>query len=394
MTRRLQSLSLALIAGVVLAGAAGEVALYFATGRARNGMPVIGNMPLLPYRLDAENITAWLAGSQASSYIVPDPNLGWSIRPDYKDSLYETNSQEIRISRGRLVAPQPAPGTIRILAFGDSFTHCDDVTNDQTWETWLEEGEPGLEVVNLGVPAYGTDQAFLRWRQKGPGVSGQIVILGILPENMCRNLGIIRYFLDPTGDLISKPRFVLSGDRLDLINCPVMSSAQLTEALSQPESTPILSQEFWYRPQDVINEPYYSSRIVRTLASVYEIYRRHEHRNRLYSGEDPSGIALTVAIADRFSREVEAVGSIPLILVIPMRVVLDMFPEEGSFPLVAGLRRHNLNVVEVGPAMVKEGLKDLIPYRGHLSGAGNKMLAAELRNRLRPWLDKVRAGGL
>ena len=95
-----------------------------------------------------------------SRYIAFSPALGWTVKPGGASDLYRANDQGLRADRNYDLAP--AEGVLRILAFGDSFTHANGVPNAQTWEARLEAMDPGLEVLNFGVPGYGLDQALLR----------------------------------------------------------------------------------------------------------------------------------------------------------------------------------------------------------------------------------------
>src|SRR6185295_14844807 len=98
-------------------------------------------------------------------------------------------------------------------------------------------------------------------------------------------------------------------------------------------------------------------------------------RMRLYSGANPAGIDITVAIAQQFARDVSSAGSIPLVLFIPMRDLLDQREDGAPFPLVKSLREHGLEVLDLEPAFArafreKDG-KALYTRTGHHSPAGN-----------------------
>ena len=77
----------------------------------------------------------------ASTYVVHDPDLGWTIKPNAVKGIYRANSAGIR--GGRDYTPTPPAGTVRIAAFGDSFTHASDVPNGFTWEERLRSSPPG-----------------------------------------------------------------------------------------------------------------------------------------------------------------------------------------------------------------------------------------------------------
>src|SRR6476661_470448 len=101
--------------------------------------------------------------ADTSSYMVFDRDLGWTIRPNGNKAQYKANSKGMRATRE--YALQPAPGIVRVSAFGDSFTHGSGVPTGFTWEEKLESSVPGLEVMNFGIPGSDPGQAFLRYRR-------------------------------------------------------------------------------------------------------------------------------------------------------------------------------------------------------------------------------------
>jgi hypothetical protein len=377
-----------------------EVVARLATGTAHNGMPAVLRYPLLPYRPTEALIREHIARNSGSTYVVPDRELGWSVGASGQVTLgdgsllYQSNAQALRADPGRVYAEAPTPGTVRILTVGDSFTHCDDVPNADTWQVALEAGQPGLEVLNLGVPGYGTDQAFLRWRRDGRRWQGQLVILGIWPENLCRNLSLVRYYLVPTEGFSQKPRFVLEGGALAVVNSPVMDQDELVATLTAPESRPLLAHERWYSARETSPTLLQTLRSVRIAQSILSLYERKQLRARLYSGEDPAAIEITVAIAAQFAREVREAGSTPLIALIPMRDLLAQHTSPQTFPLVAALRAAGLEVLDLGPTFGRRALElgesRVYIAQGHHTPEGNRLLAAALAEQLQPHIDAAR----
>jgi hypothetical protein len=374
-----------------------ETATRMLVGTASNGMPEFRSLPLLPFRPDFQLVEARLSKASDSGYMVPDPELGWTVVRDGMAELYESNSQGVRARRDRVYGAQPPPGKTRIVTLGDSFTHGDGVRNAETWQAQLEQMRSDLEVLNLGVPAYGTDQAFLRWRRAGSALRGDIVLLGIWPENVCRNLNVVRYYLNPSGGYLSKPRFVLEDGGLTLANVPVVSGEAFARILSDPAGTALLRWEFWYDERETRPRWYDRSTFARILATLHTLYLRREIRQRLYSGEDPVGNLTTTAIARRFAEEVRASGATPLVLLIPMRDLLKQYPDENSLPLVRSLRAGGIDVLDLGPAFAARaregGLEALFLPDGHFSPRGNEFLAQKLEALLDPWLPSSRRSG-
>ncbi|HUR29093.1 MAG TPA: hypothetical protein VM509_12965, partial [Planctomycetota bacterium] len=307
-----------------------EVAARAFTHDGGNGMPCVGRVALLPLRPEPELVERSLARSAGSTYVVRDPELGWTIGPNGESNgggselLYRSNAQGIRADPSRTYADAVPVGKVRIVTVGDSFTHGDEVENQDTWQRRLEEGRPDLEVLNLGVPGYGTDQALLRWRRDGSRFQSQFVILGIWPENMCRNLGCFRYYLVPTESFACKPRMLVEDGALRVINSPVLQGEALAATLAEPESHPLLANDFWYRARETRPKAFQSVRVFRVAESVLSALERKRERMRLYTGANPKGIDITVAIARQFADDVRAAGATPIVLLIPMRDLLGM----------------------------------------------------------------------
>ena len=87
------------------------------------------------------------------TYVQFEPVLGWGIRPnqtiDHQGTTYTSNDIGIRALRSySLETPE---GITRIAAFGPSFTHGDEASDEATWTYLLEQAQPDLEVMNWGV---------------------------------------------------------------------------------------------------------------------------------------------------------------------------------------------------------------------------------------------------
>lgn len=353
-----------------------------------NGMPAFLGIPLLPYRPDAARVRAWLARGGTGDYLRPDPELGWTIVPGGRtpDGRYEANAQAARARQDVVYATDPPAGRRRLVAVGDSFTHGDGVTNEQTWAHRLEQLRGDLEVVNLGVPGYGTDQAFLRWRRDAASLHADFAVLGIWPENVCRNLNLVRYFLQPAAGFSGKPRFLVGPDGIEEIGSPVLDGEALVAALDGEAPPPVMVHEFWAEPEDVEPRWFQHSRLLRVAHTLARVYERRAQRNRLYAGTDPRGIEVTVAIAEQFAVEARARGSEPIVLLIPMRDLLETWPEEGALPLGRALRARGIEPIDLGPPMAKvvreRGTACCFAPDGHLSVEGNELVARWLAERI------------
>src|SRR5215210_5385973 len=186
--------------------------------------PPIPPQYLLPLPYHHEDLRRIL---DAETYIRFDPTLGWIPAPDEIHRggeggaiVYRTNRASLRAERE--YAERPAPGVRRIAAFGDSFTYCEEADLADCWTAQLEAARAGTEVLNFGVPGYGSDQAWLRYQRDGATYHPCAVLIGHMVENINRVVNRFRPFYEPAGGLIlSKPRFLLEGQGLSLLANPV-----------------------------------------------------------------------------------------------------------------------------------------------------------------------------
>ena len=128
-----------------------------------------------------------------------DPVLGW-VKP-VRDDLF--------------------PGEPCASVFGDSFTFSQEVSDAEAWPALLS-GLLGCRVENYGVGGYGSDQAFLRFRQTP--ARGRVVMLNHLSENVLRNVNQFRNLIAPSHEWQLKPRFLPGGEFV-----PLPSSADALE---------------------------------------------------------------------------------------------------------------------------------------------------------------------
>lgn len=117
-----------------------------------------------------------------------DSELGWilrdSIRPDGISGSKTFYHYEDTGARKRVNFSET---TSRVHTYGDSFTHCDQVNDGETWQEYLAAhlGEP---IENFGVGGYSVYQAYLRMRKVERNHPAQYIILNIYGDDHFRNL--------------------------------------------------------------------------------------------------------------------------------------------------------------------------------------------------------------
>jgi lysophospholipase L1-like esterase len=327
--------------------------------------------------------------SQANGTWVFDPELGWTWRPASasEDGLYAINALGARGPReyGR----QPAAGKRRILTFGDSFTFCDEVRADSSFQVQLEELEPAFEVLNFGVSGYGTDQAWLRYQRVGRDLGAEIVCLGLMLENIGRNVNRYRpLWATFSGVCVTKPRFVLAaGGALELVPQPYATREELHAAIADGSVLArIAEHEYW------LGRPFVPtgklSGLVR-LACGFLAYRERTPA-LLWRAPEDEPFRVTLALLEGFHRQALADGiRLAPVLLFPSKEDLRDHAR-SSHPywsaLFDELARRGIPYVDlIAPLFARarelgEDPGELGLYQGgHLSRAGNAIVARELQ---------------
>ena len=117
-----------------------------------------------------------------------DAQLGWilcdSIRPRSVDNSKGFYSYEKDGAR-KIVNFPDRPS--RIHTYGDSFTHCDQVSDGETWQEYLA-GHLQEPIRNYGVGGYGVYQAYRRMLKVEKETPADYIILNIWDDDHYRNL--------------------------------------------------------------------------------------------------------------------------------------------------------------------------------------------------------------
>ncbi|MFN8179180.1 MAG: GDSL-type esterase/lipase family protein [bacterium] len=153
MTRRLLFLPAALLFGVLVALALGEVVIR-------------------AFRLEGDQ------------FFEPNAWVGWVHRPGVHGTYVSDQAKNgaVQINRRGLLGPErpydkPA-GVHRVLLLGDSYTESMQVPYAQTWGALLEKSlGAGWEVINGGVAGYGTDNSLLELKREYAKYRPDVVFL-------------------------------------------------------------------------------------------------------------------------------------------------------------------------------------------------------------------------
>tara|TARA_B100000745_G_scaffold280594_1_gene212815 strand:+ start:2353 stop:3594 length:1242 start_codon:yes stop_codon:yes gene_type:complete len=147
-----------------------------------------------------------------------DPELGWVRKPNTShDETGKSGKTNWTINQ---FCARTNPNFDNLESntscYGDSFTFSRQVNDDETWVHYLSEFT-NSNVINFGVGNYGVDQALLRLKREFPKHPTKIVIMGVVPETICRIVSVWKHYYEYGNTFGFKPRFILKNNSLNLI---------------------------------------------------------------------------------------------------------------------------------------------------------------------------------
>jgi hypothetical protein len=379
----------ATIAAVELLSRAG---LSMLEGRGVEYRPLVVDRLSAEHRVLLENL---LAGRP--SLFQHDAVLGWTLRPGFRSELCTIGLDGRRRDSAR---PEPIASAVRVATFGDSFTFGGDVADRYAYPEVLARLDAGLAIENFGVPAYGLDQAFLRYQREGrPTSTGselapagpQVVVIGFMAENIFRNVSVFRPFYRPPSQLpFAKPRYLPGQPGPTLIENPLPHLEDYRRLLAHPAETleQLGRHDHFYRTR-LRAGAFDRSAAVRLVKLAREqlLPGTGIVRNGYYDA-DSEAFRVTIGLFTAFYERALRDGAQPVILIFPERSDLDRWRSTRTkpyTPLLQFLATKGYRVVDAMTALDAAGnehtVNDLIPT--HFSPLANQLVAEYLLEQLR-----------
>jgi hypothetical protein len=296
--------------------------------------------------------------SYPSSFDLPDPMLGWRVRPNasarhVKPGMYDvavhTNNAGLRGLEP--VSPAKTPGRPRIGVFGCSQTFGESVDDTDTYVARLAGTHPNAEFLNFGVRGYGTDQMLLLYEEEGASYDLDVVVLAFAFYHMKRNAtGFLFY---------AKPRFELADDgTLELVGTPVPMPEQLA------------AQDAGSATWNIADRSSFARWLWGRLVAL---------RVRRQLAEQGEAWKLSEALIRRFVDSVRHTGSRPVLVNID-EARPDL--EDDLTELAAEL---GVDLVNLGPVLREAqaaGEPYTLPNDNHWNAEGHRLVATELEAHL------------
>ena len=348
-----------------------------------------------------------------------DPDLGWIRKPNTSHPESGGTNRQTTYSIDHTGA-RTDPGMEDLdfggVAYGDSYTFCRQVNDDQTWPHMLSRAM-GQRLANCGVGNYGLDQALLRYEREASLRGSRIAIMGVVPETICRVQSVWKHFSEYGNIFAFKPRYRVTGDG---------------ELAFVPNA--IRTEDDFYRidellPELIKNDAFYAAKFQRDMLRVpyvvhvartwkrtlplvlaaaadrfseggerafFEVMKRN---TAIAAGQYQNEHATTLlaAIVRRFAETARSNGAVPILVIIPQLLDLQYLKNGNHFYLdfldsLEGV----LNTVDLGPTLLEQE-DDTVMYiedkfGGHLSPEGNRIVCDALFPLVSDILDRPVAG--
>ncbi|MCA9408040.1 MAG: hypothetical protein KC733_05085 [Candidatus Omnitrophica bacterium] len=343
-----------------------------------------------------------------------DPVLGWVRKPNTKGveksakrkTFYSIDSLG---SRSNLAGKNKKKS---IATFGDSYVFCRQVNDEETWQYFLSI-KLNIDVMNFGVGNYGVDQALLRYQNSSLPKEVKVVILGFVPETICRIHSYWKHYLEFGNTFAFKPRFILQDNDLKYIPNAMQSSEDFTKikeklsfiqqndyfykfkfrniqfrfpyilsflrnASRNFELLSSLTYRFWARllRQSTIkieNEPFHLI-MQANIKQAHQMYKQ-ERATKLFE-----------AILYRFKEIAKEKGHQPIILVMPQLIDLKMgLMNKMSYQGFFQSLNNKVPVIDLTDFILKYDFEQLYAedlYGGHFSKEGNTLVAEYISEKI------------
>lgn len=178
-----------------------------------------------PARPDRARRSGRVGLDDLTGLVRDDPVIGYAPRERESSANGWWQSNNVGARSRRDTSAAIPPGTTRVLVFGDSFAAGSRLPLESAWPALVEAANPGLEVLSFGVDGYSLGQSWLRYRAVRDAVAADVVVLTLSPgADLWREVNTLRALAGWRSYRVM-PRFVLHGDRPELVPSPYDSSS-------------------------------------------------------------------------------------------------------------------------------------------------------------------------
>jgi len=264
-----------------------------------------------------------------------------------------------------------------------------EVRNEHTWQEQLIAVDDKFEILNFGLGGHSLDQAYLRYLDEGASYSPDIVIVGFMTENINRIVSVYRpYYIEKTGIPLTKSRFILGGEELELIENPHQRLEDYKELLAHPESVlPTLGEHDFYYHNRYAKHSIDFLRFVRLVKIIaYDLFPNEIYERQGSYNERSEAYRLMLKLFETFHASAIRNGSLPIILIYPhfSDVMASINKRTKKYqPLLSWLQTKDYMYVDLMESILlfneSNHLRGFFTKRrGHYSPRGNQIVADQV----------------
>ena len=341
-----------------------------------------------------------------------DKELGWVRKPN-------TNGIE-RGKYGNITYHIDASGSrkntisreVSIVTFGDSYTFCRQVKDSQTWQVYISK-ELGSKVLNFGVGNYGVDQALLYYQRQVTPATAKVVILGFVPETICRIQSYWKHYLEFGNIFAFKPMFTLKDGELIQYKNLVGGLGDIDKAIKFAKNKDpfykskfkSLQFRFPYLLRYFLNFQHYS--ILFYLLARKKVFSMFKIKNSNIENapfskimldnikkshnmyRDSHACNLLEKILIEFCNEAYRRGHKPLVLVMPQLIDIEVIKKQGGrapYSNFFSKINERVPVRDITTCVQNSNVDGLYiddMYGGHFSELGNKLVSDKVLHYLK-----------
>tara|TARA_B100000787_G_C16197575_1_gene302058 strand:- start:489 stop:1718 length:1230 start_codon:yes stop_codon:yes gene_type:complete len=338
-----------------------------------------------------------------------DRELGWVRKPNSIGYEKTINGKiKFQIDKNGSRELNNKFNTNLIATFGDSFTFCRQVNNDETWQNYLSH-KLNTGVQNFGVGNYGVDQALLYYKRKSLDSSVKYVVIGFVPETICRIHSYWKHYLEFGNTFAFKPRFILKNDKMILLKNKINKIDDfyninnllpdikkndyfyLNKFKSRQFRFPYLLSFF---KNVFLNSSIFSIILRNKLSTFFQIDKQKsfdkvlarimksniKESHDMYLNKDACSLLEKIII--NFKKEAESRGHIPIVLIMPQMLDLKYYNKSkvSACELFYSKLNKKINTLDVGRYIKNENtntnklyVENI--YGGHFTNKGNKIVS-------------------
>ena len=318
--------------------------------------------PEAPRRMPRETPPGRIRYDDLTGLVREDPELGYAPRENARSTNGWWQSNNLGARARRDTSPTIAPGTTRVLVFGDSFASGSRVPQESAWPAVIEASHPELEVVSLGVDGYAAAQSLLRYRALRDRIAHDVVVLTLSPgADFWRDVNTLRALVGWRSYTVM-PRFVVDDGALRLVPGPYDPP---TAIYADNRSTPsprlldhLRTYDRFYVPwmYEPLPAPLAHSVLARfVLARWHDVLTARRHAEALEPGSEAATVSGRIARAMR--DDAAERGARFLLVLLPSERDLKRLRRSGAErnawqTIVAALSTYDVPSIDLAPDLI------------------------------------------